>query len=276
MDNLSVRIANTNFHIHKTSGNICVERIEDTALHTHYFPEFHYVFEGSETIKTMDRHFVLSCGEICLIPPLVHHSSISSEVGRICFNIITENNTQKTPNDDCYAAINTIFTSVKEIVVIKDQYICNLMQSYRTLLDEENDSDFTNSQKGLLLLNVLMRILDLINNDTGSGTKNRNLQDTETTRKWIIEEFISTNYAMKNGLSELAKTLHIGERRTRDLVKKLMGADFKDLTIMHRMEIAKRLIEDGGYSMEDISRLVGYNSYSGFYVAYNNYIKSKK
>ena len=55
-----------------------------------------------------------------------------------------------------------------------------------------------------------------------------------------------------------------------------MGADFKELTIMHRMEIAKRLIDEGSYSMEDISRLVGYNSYSGFYVAYNNYVKSKK
>lgn len=275
MQHFSVKIENTNFYIHKTSGIIKLEEIEDTTLHTHYFPEFHYVFEGMETIKTMDRVLSVNEGYICLIPPLVHHSSISSNVGRVCFNIVTESDTQSPHGADSYSEINKFFSSVKEIIVLKDECISTLMQSYRKI-SEEATTDFTDCQKALLLLNVLMRILDRINSESRNEAKSQSEPDTETTRKWIIEEFISTNYAMKNGLSELARTLHIGERRTRELVKKLMGADFKELTIMHRMEIAKRLIDEGSYSMEDISRLVGYNSYSGFYVAYKNYVKSKK
>ena len=187
MQHFSVKIENTNFYIHKTSGIIKLEEIEDTTLHTHYFPEFHYVFEGMETIKTMDRVLSVNEGYICLIPPLVHHSSISSNVGRVCFNIVTESDTQSAHGADSYSEINKFFSSVKEIIVLKDECISTLMQSYRKISEEGGSTDFTDCQKALLLLNVLMRMLDRINSESRNGAKSQSEPDTETTRTWIIE-----------------------------------------------------------------------------------------
>ena len=50
-----------------------------------------------------------------------------------------------------------------------------------------------------------------------------------------------------------------------------MNDSFSELIKKYRIEHAKALIISNKHSLEDISFLSGYNSYKGFYLAFQNY-----
>jgi len=87
-------------------------------------------------------------------------------------------------------------------------------------------------------------------------------------RKRIIEEYISNFYMEQGGISELAKILYLSPRQTQSVVKSLMGENFKTLIVRQRIHAANLLMKTTNLSLDEISREIGYHSYSGFYMAY--------
>ena len=65
--------------------------------------------------------------------------------------------------------------------------------------------------------------------------------------------------------------LYLSERQTRNLIQKEFGADYKQLIIQERMKIADILLRKTAQTLEQIAQQVGYQSYSGFYLAYTRY-----
>ena len=47
-----------------------------------------------------------------------------------------------------------------------------------------------------------------------------------------------------------------------------MGEDFKSLVVRQRINTANALMKTTDLTLDEISREIGYNSYSGFYMAY--------
>ena len=86
-------------------------------------------------------------------------------------------------------------------------------------------------------------------------------------REFLMHEFLERSYASEVSLSDLAKELNLSEKQTERVVKEITGNTFRQEIKKRRMEWAKQLLADGGLTLEEVSHMVGYKSYSGFWKA---------
>ena len=274
MVDLVINLENTKFHLRVDNyhKNIITDQADE--FHMHFFAEFHYILDGIEQIKTIDKTYEVNKGELCIIPPLLHHSPIYSNMQRIAFNItVSKIKDEGASVKDYFTRISDYLSSIKEILIFKDSTITSLMTEYNAL-SKSSDNEIVKCRCTLLLINLFLYLISKSNRTNQDKSKDMS-SDTTEERRYLIEDYISTCYMKSNGLSELARLLNVCERRTSELVKQIMGSDFKTLITNQRMITASLLIDQGELTLEEISRLVGYNSYSGFYSAFKKYKKQQ-
>ena len=80
---------------------------------------------------------------------------------------------------------------------------------------------------------------------------------------YLIHEYIEQNYHRPLRLADLAATLHLSERQTQRIVRRLFGVSFSSLLASHRASVAERLAA-ADMSWAEIAEYVGYETYSGF------------
>jgi AraC-like DNA-binding protein len=85
---------------------------------------------------------------------------------------------------------------------------------------------------------------------------------------FIIQEFISLHYRENAKLSDLAKMLHFSEKHTSRLVLNCTGCTFRQAITNQRMSVARHLANTTDMSLQEISQYLGYQTYSGFWKAY--------
>lgn len=250
------------------------ETFEQTP-HLHFDMEFHYIYGGTEMIYTTTKEnaIALSSGQMAFIPKKVYHGSYTNAtVDRICFCLNAEYNANSdSPASSNYYRVYDIFEYFQDIQILSDANIVSLMSIYRNICIQSRH--FINHQKGILLASVAMRLLELLNAKIPAEFRSneRNYSISSMNRRWIIEEHICRNYDKLDGISALSGALHLSERQTRAFIKKEFNSTYKKMIIKQRMDVANILFQDEGQSLEKIAELVGYQSYSGFYVAYSNF-----
>ncbi len=260
------------FHIRAATKKIGSEFELGKAPHMHYFCEFHYVYDGEQTILSHDTggEVRMQKGDLCVIPPKVYHA-VRAEFPTVkfCFNLTIDCNfNQEKSLGTTYFRFHNFFGEGKKIRLFHDNCIQELMQVYREIAMKESESQHETCTSGMLLASVISRVYDLICFEEHGERKGSDRSETPGERKWIIENFIASNYNAFNGIAELAKQLCVCERQARNIVQEIMGANFKKLIIHQRMEIANLLIEKRENQLEEIAYFVGYRSYNGFYLAY--------
>lgn len=92
---------------------------------------------------------------------------------------------------------------------------------------------------------------------------------------FLIEDFFTLNYSTDVRLQDLASHLNTSEKHASRLLYQCTGHNFSDEITQRRMEIAEIMLTSGEFSKQKIAELVGYNSYSGFYKAYEKYFQKK-
>lgn len=270
-----ISLNNVTYFISCYRSNICSDEVFKQVPHQHFDVEFHYIYGGEEVIcnNSSNKSVTLTEGQIAFIPKKIYHSAYSvNSVDRICFCLNAEyNEANNAPTASDYYRVHAIFEYFKEIQIISDTQIVSLMTAYRNICTQSKH--FINHQKGLLLTSVIMRLLELLNAGVPSKFKNdeRNYAISSMNRKWIIEEHICRNYDKSDGIEELAKLLCLSERQTRSFIQKEFNSNYKKLIVRQRMEIANIMMQSSDKSLDEIAMLVGYRSYSGFYLAYSNF-----
>ena len=96
----------------------------------------------------------------------------------------------------------------------------------------------------------------------------KNSITTISDRKFLIHEFLTTNYDKDISLADLAKILNLSEKQTERTIQQTTGKNFRKLLAEYRIDAAKILIKSGELSLSQIAEKVGYKSYSGFWKAY--------
>ena len=91
-----------------------------------------------------------------------------------------------------------------------------------------------------------------------------------TNRELIIEEFFAKKYNSNATLDDLARELMLSHKQTEREVKKFTGNTFVGEMSKRRIKAAIMLSQTTNLSLTEISKLVGYTSYCGFYKAYKN------
>ncbi len=87
-------------------------------------------------------------------------------------------------------------------------------------------------------------------------------------REGIIEDFFLFGYMHQLTISDLSEKLHLCTRRVSELIKQLYGCTFSQKLIDTRLEIAKLMLLYSGHSVNEISRMCGFNSLNYFFTSF--------
>lgn len=208
-------------------------------LHKHLFIETHIFLKGTAVIKCEEEDIILNEGDVLFIPPEMLHEYqlFSADSKRISFFIDCNNPSKK---------INKI-SLPKEILPL----LCNEIQEY-TLSGKD-------SKLKALLSYICCDILIIEKAKKATPITNREL---------IIDDFFSQKYNLGVTLNDLAKELMLSPKQTEREVKRFTGNTFAKELSKRKLNAALILSQTTNLSLTQISELVGYSSYCGFYKAY--------
>ena len=261
----STSINGVQYHIRGYHTHLLPEEKVNQQAHKHYFMEFHCVFAGEVTVDLpeKDQHFRVLPGQILLLPRELYHGVRTPErttVERLCFNLSIESQPGSTDT------VVQLCQSIREPMLFEDPGANALLQQCRKLRQQCSGA-LMHRRQGLLLLTAALQLLSNLTVDTGrEGSISRSVR-----QKWIIEQYIESNFTKDTGLEGLAAELYISSRQARKLVQRFMGEDYKTIIIRRRMELAEICLRDPEKSLEEIAWLVGYRSYSGFQLSFKRH-----
>lgn len=261
----STNTGGVQYHIRGYHTHLLPDETVDERAHKHYFMEFHCVFAGEETIllPTEKKQIRVLPGQILLLPREIYHGVQTPEhttVERLCFNFSIENDSDSTDT------IVGLYRDIREPMLFEDPGANILLQQCRNLR-QKSPGALMNRRQGLLLLTAALQLLSNLTVDTGHP----NRISRSVRQRWIIEQYIESNFTKNTGLDGLAAELYISPRQARKLVQKFLGEDYKTIIIRRRMELAEIYLRDPEKSLEEIAWLVGYRSYSGFQLSFKRH-----
>ena len=211
-------------------------------LHKHWYPEIHWILQGSAVYTIGQKRVVLEEGTIVVIPAQMYHECSACEEGtqRMAF----------------------------QADIDAGEYISHALPSRQLIplfYDEKSVRKNELRYDVLALLTMLCAIFD-----KGGKTKVQSIQDAA----FIIEEFFLKRYNSHVTVADLADELQLSEKQTQRLVQKHTGRTFSKELCHRRMQIAHKLLQSGQYSLTEVAEYVGFHSYSGFWKAYRAYGKN--
>jgi len=206
-----------------------------TPTHRHRYAEVHIVVEGQIKYTVENEECILEKGMALLIPTKKFHNLVSIDE-------------------------NTKFVAFQIDLKYDDLKNCRLSpQIFEGFLDSIK-ADFGNVER--LIPYVYWIISELISDIPVAVKEN-------TDYSYLIYEFFSDNYNKDISVADLARALHISEKQTQRIIKRETGNTFlKELTF-YRMKMAEYFVNTTNMPMNEIAEYVGYDSYSGFWKAYN-------
>jgi len=210
----------------------------DSPLHKHEMTEIHILTRGSKTIQVGNQAYPMRMGDLLAIPPSQYHEGTdhSTDMTQVIFELeltLTNPKQLRVP-----LPLLTLFLEELKMVEITKDY--RKLRLYLALFCE-----------------------DLMQNEASV--------DSKVDYAYRIRYFFDSHYYKDVYLSDLAHLLHVSEKQAERLVVKHTGNKFRKELTLHRIRVAKRLVEQGEMPLTEIAEYVGYKSYSGFWKAWKRY-----
>lgn len=245
--------------------------------HAHDNFELQYVAEDEiELLVDNSRKLSLQKGDLLLLPPHMYHKVLTDTTNcrRRCINFsvlpnpgtLSENAMQVT---DSRAQI---LSSVKQEIVFRNEEIQHFILK---IFDSDLENIMFTFKNKLYLNMIFEEILTFLSNQktyapaevpTNDDTYQINMQ-----RKWIIETYVSHYYMYRNHTENLSQVLGLSPRQTSRVIRELMGCTLQELILTQRMMVAMESIKFSNMSLTQISDMLGYCTYYGFYTAFCKY-----
>lgn len=211
-------------------------------LHKHYHTEIQFILDGDLSVCTLTNRFNLKSGSAIAIPAnTIHYSENIAKGTKMSAFLINKK-------------------------IEKEKLINFSNELVRTFFNEIELSLKTNNHSKVISFINLFCSYFFESNPKFESNKNYAI---------VIEDFFTMKYSTNAKLTDLANLLNVSEKQAARLVLKYTGNNFTDEITKRRMEIAEILLGLNTLTKKEISEYVGYNSYSGFYKAYEKYRQEK-
>ena len=273
------------------------ERIID--YHTHDFFEFNYILRGECNNTVEGKNIHMEEGDLILLPPNVYHSVYCQRDSYIlnisvnsaffydlnveyralpsmlsvfldslnkkechtyffCKNAKSIKNTVFNMLENCLRRFNPVYYQDDAFL----EYIKQIYLSHQNI-------DFYNFKLAEIRLREI--ILALIYNENKNSQLSAKL--VRNCAKLIpILDFIAHNYQSVT-LEKLSLHFHYAKAHISRLLKEKTGCNFSQILINTRLSNAMLLLERNDLSIDEISRLVGYDAPEYFYRLFKKHIK---
>ena len=207
-------------------------------LHNHRYCEIHVVFSGILEFHVEGKQFRVEGGQAIIIPVGVYHSRLESEV-------------------ETRVSAFQVEMAAETVTVMPIGYACEMLRG-------EIAEYCTFGKSARLALAVGLVCSYFYKGVCSAPTP---LYD----REFIIYEFFSNNYDKDVSLADIAAQLRLSEKQAERLIIKSTGMSFRRFIVSKRIENAKMLVRTEGISLGKAAERVGYQSYSGFWKAFQSY-----
>lgn len=197
-----------------------------------------FVLKGSLVYVIDGENVEFAAGSAAVIPAKTQRTRIDSqseEVEYISFNFHTDISLNLPPKiDNC----------------ITDETSA-LLNVFESIYDGHSKH---REKKYLMIFGTLLLVLDDI--------VSLNEQNPHVDK---ILSYIDSHFTEKIKLTDIAKAVHLAPSYCCNLIKKEMGVTVLDIVTAKRMELARDLLWKKEVSLNEISRICGYNYYNQFY-----------
>lgn len=270
MNTFSTQIENYNFTV--LDGTIDQPKNSwKVDAHLHNFYELHYILEGEASLYINGKTTDVTKKDLIFINKNNLHYTLSHsddlKFVSLSFELSKNNNLSSAPLD--YVKIKKYLLSANDFMIAKNQVFEDIFST----LYEKTNADLFNAkiyQSSLLLffafINLLMDKTTLKEEDL----------PTESSQKYKdeiikIDKFISEHYMENISIKELAKSFYLSERQMSRIFYDLVGESFHKSLLRQRMNVAITHIKNGDVPLTEIPFVCGFNSYSGFFIAFKKY-----
>lgn len=245
-------------------------------LHAQY--EIHIVESGEYELEELnsDKKTVLKGGMVAVIPPNCYHntvlntkiSSVKANVSRFVIRMDFEKIKNFENALELYEKFKIVLGDEKSILIFTVPDAVNAAQNlYNAFQKTDKTEDFcANAYLKLCMVSVVreaLKIRKAWNKEKASGTLK------EESRKNKIEKFINENYDNVNlNAGMLEKHLNLSKRQLVRIMIDYYGVPFSKFLVKYRLARAEKLLLRTNLSLEKIAGHIGYESVTGFYLAF--------
>lgn len=249
----------------------------ETHLHAQY--EIHIVEKGEYVLEELrsDKKNIIKENMVAIIPPQCYHNTFfSDEISSVQPDIlryVLRMDFEKIKNDENGMEI---YEKFKEAMTHTDSNILVLNSPSIVEAARSLHSEFQKTQNlGRIRANAWLKLC--MSNIIHDTIKANNIWDEshyvnnfkEKSRKNEIEKFISENYDNPKLNSEmLEKHLNLSKRQIVRIMTEYYGVPFSKFLINFRLARAEKLLLRTNMTLEKISERVGYESTTGFFLAF--------
>lgn len=236
---ICVKIKNCEKHILMQPG--FYDLLRNTHFsHTHNYTEIHIIFQGNVWLHIDKSSTSFNEGDVVVIPPQTHHHCIETSEGAKSLAFLIQ---------------DTLPYSHYTIPL-------GIANAFMNLIENLDFSD----DHGKVAAYISLVCNDLYPDD-------KFYVHNVVSRSFLMSDFFSNFYATDSTIDDLAKILNLSTKQTERLVKQYTGRTFKQEIVNRKMAAAKHLMDTTDMTLTEIAEHIGYQSYSGFWKAYTNYLQ---
>lgn len=238
-------------------------------IHAHSYFELMISLEGKLPLKLSDS--TLLCaeeGELCLIPPMVYHSTCSDDVKKLALRFYCEQIPEVQGDSSMLDVWNAILLHHQTATVLKNACtLCDLLQELRREIASPRLASGTYIRA--LLTQFYIDLLRMLSSPIeGPSTPTGRQPDEQELRRLKIEEYIFAHCHESIVAEDLARYMNLSRRQVSRILDQIYGMSFRQILIDARLHRAAQLLLTTNHSIERIAETVGYTSTSGFYTAF--------
>lgn len=230
------------------------------SAHTHSGHEFHYIRDGSSSLRIGSDNHAMVPGSCYLVAKDTFHDvkMCSPAVCRVGALIIPGS------SGGAFGKLPpfTEFGAEGELLKILELLLSALQKGQTPDFEAYARACVT-----MLLIALLEKITPKDVLPPGAEEKTAPVNRSLESVKQEALSYIANNLATAS-LEKLAEQLHISTRQTARFLRENLGDTFSALLRKHRIECAKALMLSGKLSLDEIAFLSGYQSYKGFHTAF--------
>ena len=241
----------------------CFFADEESHIHSHNNYEIHYIISGSFNLMS-GKTWTLCHGDIVLIPPGVAHATSKNHHRRLILSTSLARTENKHGSFSEYTYYNGLLKTLTEPYIFRSPICSECFDRLAALYDNDTSLHKRKILLSMLFIQIAESISMLkephIDKQPGCAT----ISDDE--RRLIIENHIGSFYSSPDSIEALCEQLGLCRRQVDRVIRRLFGESYNSLIKRQRMDMAELLIKQSKLSFDEIARLVGYESYAGFYL----------
>ena len=239
--------------------------------HLHNFYELHYILSGSAVLYINGETVEINKNELLFINRNNLHYTLShsEDLKFVSFSFdININHNQPLSLLDYTSVKNALFNT-NDYLVVKEQIFIDIFQEFyedTTISVLESKLHHTALLLFFGLIGVLKKRPNALKVELFKETSSKYKDEIIK-----IDKYISEHYMEDIGIKDLAKKFYLSERQMSRIFQSLMGDSFHKYLLRQRMNVAVMHLKNGEIPLTEIPFVCGFNSYSGFFIAFKKY-----